>query len=394
MEKHLAEVPPFGNDFLKVEWPLLLECCAPGANPESLRSLLEKKPNWPVLLSLAEEHGVIAQLHKRLREFHAKLIPEDVEKSLRERHRGQLLFTLSMTAELFRLLDLFRRAGAEAIVVKGPVLSVRAYGDPGLRQYGDLDFLIRASDLRAATRTLINAGYDSDLPLEAIEAGKIPGEYLFMKPGARLLVELHTEQTFRYSPKPLPMEEYFSRRTEVALDGSHVPALSVEDEFVLICIHGAKDFWERLMWVADVAAMVAVGTPLNWEIVKQSAKAVGAERMVRVALRLVEELLRTEIPAEIRNDVENDASTKRICKRIETWIPYAGFRPPSLPHRAVFRMSMRGGVIAGPAYLLRLSLSPTEEDWVEGAETNRSWIADAVRRPYRLLKKYGQDGKT
>jgi hypothetical protein len=26
-------------------------------------------------------------------------------------------------------------------------------------------------------------------------------------------------------------------------------------------------------------------------------------------------------------------------------------------------MSMRGGGIAGAAYLLRLSLSPTEEDW-------------------------------
>jgi len=300
---------------------------------------------------------------------------------------------LSMTAELFRLLDLFRRAGAEAIVIKGPVLSVRVYGDPGLRQYVDLDFLIRARDLQSATHALIQSGYDPDVPLQAIEAGKIPGEYLFMKPGTCLLVELHTEHTFRYFPKPLPMEEYFSRRTDIVLDGNHVPALSAEDEFVLICIHGAKHFWERLMWVADVASMAAGGTPLNWAIVKQSAKAVGAERMVHVALRLVKELLQTEIPREIRDNVEKDPPAKRICKRIEAWLPYAGFHPPSLVQRALFRIGMRGGVFAGPAYLFRLSLSPTEEDWVEGAETKRSWISDAVRRPYRLLKKYGQDGK-
>jgi hypothetical protein len=55
-------------------------------------------------------------------------------------------------------------------------------------------------------------------------------------------------------------------------------------------------------------------------------------------------------------------------------------------------MKMPGGLIAGPAYLLRLSLSPTEEDWVEGAETKRSWLWDGISRPYRLLKKYGKGG--
>jgi hypothetical protein len=56
-------------------------------------------------------------------------------------------------------------------------------------------------------------------------------------------------------------------------------------------------------------------------------------------------------------------------------------------------MRMRGGTIAGPAYLLRLSFSPTEEDWVEGAEDKRPWFLDALGRPFRLLRKYGRDGK-
>ena len=389
----MQETPPFGNDFLELEWPVLLECCAPRPNAERLRALLQKKLDWPALLSLAEEHGVIAQLHDRLR-VSGSSIPKEIETSLRERHRAQLLFTLSMTAELFRLLGLFRGSGVESIVVKGPVLSSRAYGDAGLRQYVDLDFLIRARDLLAATQVLIKAGYDSDVPLEAVHAGKIPGEYLFMKPGTRLLVELHTEHTFRYFPKPLPMEGYFSRQTVVALDGNRVPALSAEDEFVLICIHGAKHFWERLMWIADVAAMTAGGTPLDWQIVKKSAKAVGAERMVHVALELVHETLSTEIPRAMSEDAKRDSATTAICKQIETWLPYAGFRPPSLSRRALFRMNMRGGIFAGPAYLFRLSLSPTEEDWVEGAETKRHWIVDAAARPFRLLKKYGRDGKS
>jgi len=282
----------------------------------------------------------------------------------------------------------------EAIVVKGPVLSIRAYGDPGMRQYADLDFLIRSRDLLAATRVLTECHYESDVPVEAMEAGKIPGEYLFMKPGTRLLMELHTEQTFRYFPRPLPMEGYFARRKEVELDGNRVPALSEEDEFVLICIHGAKHFWERLMWIADVAAMLARCTRIDWDVVNKSAQAVGAGRMVNVALRLVEDLLRSEIPAAAKKRMERDRGAKRVCERIKSWLPYAGAAPPNLTQRALFRMNMRGGLVAGPAYLLRLSLSPTEEDWVEGAETKRSWVWDAVQRPLRLLKKYGQDGKS
>ena len=145
------------------------------------------------------------------------------------------------------------------------------------------------------------------------------------------------------------------------------------------------------MWVADVAAMVAGDARLNWEVVAKSAREVGAERMVHVALRLVQDLLNTEIPAEMAAEFTKDRATAQISARIKTWLPYAGFAPPGLMQRALFRMKMRGGLISGVAYLLRLSLSPTEEDWVEGAETQRSWFWDAVRRPFRLAKKYGRN---
>jgi hypothetical protein len=62
--------------------------------------------------------------------------------------------------------------------------------------------------------------------------------------------------------------------------------------------------------------------------------------------------------------------------------------------RAIFRMRMRGGSLSGPAYLLRLSFSPTEEDWVEGAENRRHWLLDALGRPFRLALKYGRDNKS
>ena len=60
------------------------------------------------------------------------------------------------------------------------------------------------------------------------------------------------------------------------------------------------------------------------------------------------------------------------------WLPQAGMRRArcgSVPHAA---LSMRGGGIAGAAYLLRLSLSPTDEEWQKGEGT---WPLVALGRP-------------
>jgi hypothetical protein len=50
--------------------------------------------------------------------------------------------------------------------------------------------------------------------------------------------------------------------------------------------------------------------------------------------------------------------------------------------------------MAAPAYLLRLSFSPTEEDWKAGeGESGRKFL-DVVRRPFRLARKYGRADKS
>jgi hypothetical protein len=358
-----------------------------------LNDLLRRPLDWSALLALAEEHGVLGLLAALLGTCDGQLVPQEIQQKLQDRLRAQLLFTLSMTAELFRLLEDFAEAGVETLLVKGPVLSMQAFGDPGLRPYVDLDLLVRHSSIQRATELMIAAGYQPDVPMSAIRAGKIPGEYLFTRPDTKLLVELHTERTFRYYPRSLPIEALFERRILVRLDAHDVPALAVEDELVLICIHGAKHFWERLIWIADVAALITRQRNIDWARAALAARDVGAERMLHVGLRLAADVLETPLPVPIAAAVQDDSSAGLLSAQISRWLPFAGYTPPGLLERAGFRLRMRGGIFPGAAYLLRLSLSPTEEDWVEGAEDQRSWLLDALRRPWRLLRKYGGDGK-
>ena len=385
-------MPPFETSSLRTEWPVLLECASPEPDARRLAELI-RSADWPRLLVLAEEHCVTGHLAARLRELDVNLVPPETRQSLLERQRAQIFVTLRMVAELFRLLERFASGGIGALVVKGPVLAVQAYGDPAMRSYGDLDLLVRQRDIRRATELMIAAGYDAQVPISAIDAGKIPGQYLFCRPDSKLLVELHNDRTLRYFPRRLPLERFFERQIHVQLDSREAPALSVEDEIVLICIHGAKHLWERLMWIADVAALVSRQPNLDWGRAAASAKEMGAERMLHTGLLLAVNFLGLRLPEKIFARVKADVAAAHLVGQVLNWLPAAGNQPPGLFERAVFRMRMRGGLLSAPAYLLRLSLSPTEEDWKNNSEEKRHTFLDALRRPFRLARKYGRDGK-
>ena len=392
MADPLSPVHQSGASF-RNEWSVLLECASPSLDGQRLRGFL-RSVDWARLLILAEEHGVTGHLTASLRGLEEGLIPPKIRQALVDRQRAQVVFTLRLTAELFRILDRFTSEGIGALVVKGPVLAVQAYGDPAMRAYGDLDLLVRQRDIRRATELMSAAGYEAAVPLSAIDGGKIPGQYLFFNPQLKLIVELHNDLTLRYFPRRLPLEDFFARQIRVRLDAHEAPALSVEDQLVLISIHGAKHFWERLMWIADVAALVARQTGIDWQRVADSAQAVGAERMLHTGLRLASDLLQARLPDKVQATVEADVGAARLAEQSGKWLPAAGYAPPGLFERAAFRLRMHGGLIAAPAYLLRLSFSPTEEDWNDTGQAKGHWLPDAVRRPFRLARKYGRRGNS
>jgi len=55
---------------------------------------------------------------------------------------------------------------------------------------------------------------------------------------------------------------------------------------------------------------------------------------------------------------------------------------------------MPGNRVAAPGYLLRLSFSPTEDDWLADGQIKHNRLLEALRRPFRLARKYGRGAKS
>ena len=381
-----------GSESNSAEWRVLLDCANPNVTLLALRPEQASSLDWPSLIALANDQGLLPLLTQKLSHAEPGVMPPETQQNLKSSFREQMVFDLRMLAEMYRILDRFAAQGIAVMVTKGPVLAQRCYGFSFARQYTDLDFALRDADILRATEMLIGLGYDAKIPPRSIQAGKPAGEYAFTQLSTKLLVELHTQKTFRYYPKPLSLEKLLSRKAIVRIGERDVPALSLEDELLLISIHGAKHFWERLLWIADVAALIT-HNPIDWERAMALARAVDAQRMLRISMLLAKNIAGAALPTAVLIDAESDDGAIRMARQIANRLPDAGNQPMHLLSRALFRVQMRGGGFPGLAYLLRLSLSPTEEDWLAGSNNEKQSAISAIERPLRLARKYGRSQK-
>jgi len=376
-------------DSNSAEWRTLLDCANPNVTLLALRPEQASSLDWPELLALARDQGLLPLLKQKLSHAEPGIIPPPEEQSLKSFFREQIIFDLRMVGAMYGILGRFEEQGITVMHTKGPVLAYRCYGSSFARQYTDLDFVLRDADVLRATEEMISLGYDAKIPPDAIRSKKPAGEYAFTHLTSKLLVELHTEKTFRYYPKQLSVQKLLNRKAIVRFGEQEIPALSVEDELLLISIHGAKHFWERLLWIADVASLVT-HNPIDWNRVGAIAREADAQRMLRVSLLLAKNVAGAVFPASVRADAESDLGARDMARQVADRLPHVDDQPMGLLSRALFRIKMRGGGLPGLAYLLRLTFAPTEEDWLAGPESEKQNALGALERPLRLARKYGK----
>src|SRR5262249_4618619 len=156
--------------------------------------------------------------------------------------------SLLMTSRLVALLKTLRGAGIDVMPLKGPVLAALAYGSVSLRQFDDLDILVRREDVPAAVAALAEAGYRGLLP-DAPSRQQLLLEcrnQLTLRGADRIEVELHWNVVPKMFPVCIDVDGLWRRSSRASPFGTDVTSPSVDDTVVLLGIHGAQHEWRRL----------------------------------------------------------------------------------------------------------------------------------------------------
>ncbi len=372
---------------------LLLLCARRQIGADTSKRILaiaSGQPDWNSLLSAASEHALTSLVCKNLQDCAPAALPAPWPERFSQSCFESSCRNLALTAELFRVLAALENWGVSATPYKGPVLAAQAYGDVALREFSDLDIIVPQCQIAAAHQALLDLGFSPEIA--AVEPSpssrRIPGQYAYRK-GPATLVELHTELSLRYFPVSLDLEALCARRQPITLAGRQVLTFSPEDTLLLLSVHGSKHLWDRLSWIADIAALTACSRPdwrPDWPLLLERARSWRLQRMLLLGVGLAARLLEAAPPDEVAHCLRRDKVARQLIEQISRRF----FSPEKIQvgvlSRFAFRVRMRGPFPQGLPYALRLALMPTEHD------RGKRRLPDplyALLRPLRLARTYG-----
>ena len=382
---------------ISAEFRILLE--ASGVGPvepraQAIARLIDRGLDWMRLRDAARLHGVVPVLVDALPPHAADAMPPDARTWIDRHRRRAVKRTLLLTAHLTRIFDRLERDGIQALSFKGPTLASVAYGDLRLRESSDLDVLVRREDVQAGAFALEALGFRPRFALSAHNARAVldaENALAFDHDADRSVVELHWALMPKYMAFRDEPEEVWADLMLARPGGRPIPTLAPERLLRFLCVHAAKHYCERLVWVSDIAHLVSCGVPIKWTRLAADAERGGSRRMLWLGLRLARDLLHAPIPPAVSADLDADRQVRWLAAEAARTLTGT----PSQGHvrRVRFHLAIRDRLRDRVHYGVHAALTPTVRDFETLRLPRALTRLYGPLRPFRLLRDYTGHGR-
>lgn len=376
------------------EGELLLHCARasvekPGA--ERIRELVAEGLDWDRLLKLAQRNGLSPLLYFHLQRISAASVSTDSMTFLRDYFQKNNAFNVLLTGELASVLTSFKENGISAVPYKGPAIAVKLYRNLALRQFCDLDILVRECDVWKASELIIARGFEPHflIPKRKRRAFvRLSYVQLFRRDAGRTLIELHWGIAPRFFSVRFDADAFWDRLEVMMLQGSTVSVPCAEDLLLLLCVHGAKDYWEKLEWVGAIAELIRSTEEFDWARVWQQSAAMRCRRMLVFGLLLAHALFEVPIPPQaalLSQSRKLRAMTSEVARDFFS----VDVRPRPFLRRVRFHLRLKDHFADQVRHCMRLALTTTPVDWSMMSLPRPLSFAYSLLRAVRLTRKYG-----
>jgi hypothetical protein len=350
--------------------------------------------DWEYVIEKALAHRVMPLLFRSLYASCQDSVPQAAFGRLRELYRANAQRNLLLTGELLKLLNLLDTHRISAIPFKGPVLTVVGYKNLSLRQFSDLDILVRREDVVRAKDLLISEGYrpwrsmtqtQETFHLRSYHA------FVFLPKSETYSVDLHWAITRSDHCFPVRMEYLWENLQWMSFAGARFRTLSVEDLMLVLCLHGSKHGWTRLQWICDIAELVHSHPALDWAQVMLKARDLSIHKALFIPLLLARNLVGASIPDDVLAGIKTDPKLEAVAQLVTQRLFFDQSFLARRCHDLLLAIRMRERTRDGFLYLLyqlRLMLTPNEMDHAVIVLPTALSFLYYIMRPIRLIMTY------
>ncbi|MBI3591531.1 MAG: nucleotidyltransferase family protein [Candidatus Melainabacteria bacterium] len=374
------------------EAEFLLSCTSTNIDSERtkrLKRILQNGINWEYLFTMALANNILLLLYFHINNSCLELIPDKYLNYLREYCHKTTLSNLSISQELLKLLKLFKAKNISIIPFKGPVITSYLYGNLSLREFSDLDFLVKENDMHLIKEILISEGYIPEYSLAKSQEDaffKYHYQLVFQtKTGPE--IDIHWRVVQKYFNNNFKFNELWNNLQEIEFGGQTIKSLSPEDLLLILCIHGAKDSWSELKLIIDIAQLIK-NKKIKWEAVTKRARILDMEKVFHLGILLTNILFKIEIPKTVLEKAKADplviSLSKEVCTK--TFNNISG--PPEIKEQCIFQLKILDSFLHKIRYCFSLVITPTIGDWSFISFPKYLSFLYYITRPLRLIKKY------
>ncbi len=329
-----------------------------------IESLIRGGFDWPDFLARLERHYVAPLVLRSLNSIKVADVPTRVMETMRVRSRITTWKSELFAIELVRLFQLFESQSIEIINYKGAVAAGQFYGSVALRNFNDLDFLVRRRDVARILDLLEDDGYANSSEFTTDQFDHFVAEFKeFVLHRGAFSLEPHWSLTGKRYPFEVDYEGFWQRSGRWNFNGVALRVFGPEDALLVHCLVGAKGRWERLQMVCDVAECMRTHRDVDWSAVTEMARKTGTVRILHLGLFLAAELLGADVPSDLCATIRSDRDVARLSLAVvNSWRIAPGQRrflpdSPSIFSPMLFRQRER--LIDRWRYFWRTTTTPS-----------------------------------
>jgi Uncharacterised nucleotidyltransferase len=284
-----------------------------------IRILARSPIDWNRFLAWVRRNHIAPLVYHNLREARCSAIPEAVIAQLQGEAARNTRRVLIQIAEAARITRLLADAGIGSLIIKGPVLSLLAFGDLSLRQSHDIDLMIDPPRVMEAERLITQAGYRRVTPEVELTQPLYDvyrhwrGQSTYYLDSLDVILELHWRLTSNSLLFTVEAATLRSSAQQVRVAGTTFATFSDEALFLYLCVHGSVHFWFRLKWVIDIAALLYRLPPQVIARIEGNAQALKLDRPFHAALILAHKLMVAPVPIDILTKAREDRSAAKLA---------------------------------------------------------------------------------